>query len=193
MARRDGRGPLSSIDLLAPEADADVQWAVRELMARKRTQQDILFELNDRLAVIGFGPVSPASFNRFSVRRHAMTRRLAEVREISAAVADSLGPEKADNVTVTLVQLIKQAALEILENGAIDPKGLMEVSRALNAAVAAQQTSGKVKRRDKDDIDKDKEKAAQTAADGIAKAAPQLDPQKILATIREAYGIGSEG
>lgn len=190
MAARDGRGPLSSIELLPAEADADVQWAVRELLERKRTQADILFELNDRLAVVGCGPISASAFNRYSTRRHAMTRRLTEVREISAAVVESIGPEKADDVTVMLVQLIKQAALEILEKGDVDPKSLMEVSRALNSAIAAQQTSGKVKRRDKADIDADKEKAAQAATDGIARVAPGVDAEKILTVIRDAYGIG---
>ncbi len=188
---REGRGPLSSIEMLPAEADADIQWASGELIARKRTQADILTELNDRLAAIGCGPVSASAFNRYSMRKHSMTRKLAETAAVSAAVAEALGPERADDVTVLIVQLVKQAALEVFEKGDVAPKQLMEVSRALNSAIAALATSGKVKRRDRADIDEDKDKAARIAADGIARAAPQLDPQKILDTIRQAYGIGS--
>ena len=188
----EGRGQLSSIDLLPPEADPDVLWASQELMARKRTQADILFELNDRLAVIGCDPISKSAFNRYSTRKAALTRRLAETRIIAKTVTEAIGPDGADEVTELAVQLIKQAILEILEGGRANSKQLMELSRALNSALAAQKTSSDVRRNVEAEQNARLEKAAQTAADGIVKVAPQLDGAKVLKMIREAYGIGGQ-
>lgn len=190
--RKEGRGRLSTIDQLPPEADADIQWAAGQLLARDRTQADILFELNDRLEAIGCEPISRSAFNRFSTRQAALTRKLTETREIAASVSQAIGPDKADDVTVMVVQLIKQATLELLEKGNLGSKAIMELSTGLKSAIAAQKASG-ADTRDRDaDNEAKMNKAAQTAAAGISKAAPSLDQAEVLAMIRKAYGIGGD-
>jgi len=192
---KEGRGRLSSIDLLPPEADAEIAWAVQELLGRDRSQADILFELNDKLEVIGCERISRSAFNRYSMRKAMATRQLNEVREIGAAVAEALGPEKGDDVTIMLVQLIKQVAMDIIQRGNVNSKSLQEISRALASAQAAQKASAadrrehKQEKREEDEL-LQMENAAQVAADGISKAAPSLDPARVLEMIRSAYGIG---
>ena len=48
--RREGRGRLSSIDLLPDEAEPEVVWALEQLRDRKLPQTAILAEFNERLA-----------------------------------------------------------------------------------------------------------------------------------------------
>lgn len=187
-AERKGRGQLSSIDLLPPEADDAIQWAVGELAARQRTQADILFELNDKLEAIGCERVSRSAFNRYSMRRAIATRRLREVSEIGKAVAETLGPQGQDDVTIMLVQMVKETAYALMERGDLSAKGLMEVSRAISAAIGAQKASLQVK--DKKEAEKKQalEEAAEVAADGIARSTG-LDGGEVLKMIRNAYGI----
>lgn len=181
------RGRLSSIDQLPPEADADIQWATQLLLKKERTQADILFELNDRLSVIGVDPISSSAFNRFSTRKANLTRRLEESRAIAKAVSEAIGPEHADDMTVMLVQLLKQASLELMEHGNLNSKAIMELSRSLSSLVSAQSKSGEVRRNDQTEIDKTKDRAAEAATRGIVEAAPSLDPETVLAMIRKVY------
>ena len=80
---RQTRGRLSSLDLLPEDCTDDVVWAMGELNARKRSQADILFELNDRLAVKGCDIISKSAFNRRAVRVALIQAR----REEDAALA----------------------------------------------------------------------------------------------------------
>lgn len=189
-----GRGRLSSIDLLPEEAEPDIRWASAELMKRERSQADILFELNDRLEVIGCEPVSRSAFNRYSTRKAALTRRLDEMNRVAEAVAKVVGNDEADRSTIMLIQLIKQAVLEILEKGNIGSKEVLDLSRALSAAQNAQRASAHDRRAHKNEKLKDEQRkqmdvAAQTATEEIVEANPHLDPANVLSMIRGAYGI----
>ena len=62
------RGRLSSLDLSPEEGHDDIVWAMAQLNERKRSQEDIRFELNDRLAVKGIDAISKSAFNRRAVR-----------------------------------------------------------------------------------------------------------------------------
>lgn len=190
MARRRGRGRLSSIELLPPDAEPIVAWAMGELRARRHTQVDILDEFNKRLrglaAELGtdIAPISLSAFNRYAVRLATLARRLEETREISAALTDRLQPGDADNLTVMVAETIKTLIFEILESdgdsaagvagaaeGAeaparIDTKGAMELARALQAAVSAQSISSERRRR----VEKDFADRAAKAIDRAAKA-----------------------
>ncbi|RLQ88902.1 DUF3486 family protein [Notoacmeibacter ruber] len=162
---REGRGRLSSIDLLPPDADGIVQWAVAELQARERTQLDILVEMNGKLEEIGCDPISPSAFNRYSTRLASTTRRLQETRDIASAVTERLGPEKADDITIMLVELIKSAAFSILETGELDSKAFMELSKGLQHALSAQKISADARRVQQQEIEKRVAAAAEAAAD----------------------------
>lgn len=190
MAEQRGRGRLSSIEMLPPEADSDIQWAVEQLAERKRTQNDILFELNDRLAVIGCEPISTAAFSRYSVRKASALRRLRETREVSKAIVDVLGDNRGDDVTIAIVQLMKEAIQSHLEGGKLAPKALMEMGRALQSVVSAQRMSGDVRQKHETETRKQLDQATEAAADGIAKVRPGLDRDEVLRQIREeVYGI----
>ncbi len=159
---RTRRGRLSSIDLLPEEAQGDVIWAVEELRKRERLQKDILEEFNGRLADRGIGAVSSSAFNRFAVRKAKAFARLDEVRQISSALTDALGPNTADDLTITVSETIKTLVFEILEGaGQISPKGAMELASALKSAVQAQSISSDRRKRIEADLAKRTEKAVE--------------------------------
>lgn len=142
---RDGRGRLSSIDQLPDEAQDDIVWACGELNQRQRTQADILFELNDRLAVKGLGPISRSAFNRKSMHLARLTRRLDESRHIFSGLADQFTPEKVDHNNIVIGEVIKLLVFELAQSDGsqIEPKGAMELARAFLASVQAQGLSAK--------------------------------------------------
>lgn len=181
---KPSRGRLSSIDLLPPEADPIVQWAVEELQARERTQADILFEMNDQLEAIGCERISTSAFNRYSTRLAATTRRLQETRDIAKAVTERLGPERADDITIMIVEMIKSAAYSILETGKVDTKGVMELSRGLQAALSAQKVSSDVRRRQEAEI----EARVGEAVDAAGQAAG-LSADRIAQLRRDFLGV----
>lgn len=172
--RREGRGQLSSIDLLPDEAEGDIVWALEQLRERSMPQTAILAEFNARLADHGIRGVSKSAFSRWSVRKAIQFRRLDEVRAITSDVVTGLGTDGADQVTVAVAEMLKVAIYESLE-GQLDPKSIMELSRALGSAVAAQKTSEEHRRR-----------LEQRAAEQVAAVADRAD-----AAAREA-GLSPE-
>lgn len=138
---RDGRGRLSSIDLLPDEAEEDIVWALEALRECKLPQTAILEEFNLRLADKGIEPISKSAFGRYSVRKARQFRQLDAVRRMSAELVETLGPEGPDEVTVMVAEMIKTAAYQALEGGELKPKEIMELSRSLQAAVGAQAKS----------------------------------------------------
>lgn len=146
-SEREGRGQLSSIDMLPEEADDDIIWALDQLRERKLPQSTILMEFNERLADKGLGPISKSAFNRFSVRKAKQFRRLDEVQRMGSELAASMGAEEPDQVTIAVAELLKVAAFEILEGGELKTKELMELSRALQSAVGAQEKSAQYRER----------------------------------------------
>lgn len=144
---REGRGRLSSIDLLPEEADHVVAWAAQELAARKKTQTEIYAEFRERLlAVQGetgatFDIPSFSAFNRYSMRKATMLRRMQETQRITEALAEKFDPAAVDDLTVIASQAIKTLVWEIITeagDAGITPKGAMELANALRAAAAAQ-------------------------------------------------------
>lgn len=166
MARdRDGRGKLSSLELMPDEAGDDIRWALGELNKRQRTQADILFELNDRLAVVGLGPVSKSAFNRASMRLSVKTRRMVERKEIYAGVAEHLTPGEVAKNDLILGEFLKTLIDELLD-GDVSTKGAMELARAYRDVVAGQHQSARA------ESEAEAKLAKRTAAaiDAVAKA-----------------------
>lgn len=140
--RRQGRGRLSSMDLIPEDGQDDIVWAVAELNKREKTANDILFELNDRLAAKDIDPISKSAFNRKSVKLAAMSNRLNEARHIFTGLAPQFTAEKVDEHTVVLGEFIKLLIFEIVQNeGAVDPKGAMELAKAHLAVIQGQKIS----------------------------------------------------
>jgi hypothetical protein len=141
---RQGRGRLSSIDLLPDEALTDIQWAMEELKNRDRLQKDIHEEFNSRLADRGIAPISKSAFNRHSIKLAGIARRIEETREITAVLTEKLEPGDTDNLTIMVAETIKTLVFEMLTDGGeagFTPKQAKEMAEALRAAASSQKVS----------------------------------------------------
>lgn len=182
---------LSSIDLLPPEAEADVQWAIDEIEQGKRLQIDIHQEFNARLADRGIAPISHSAFSRYALRKRRAFARLREVREISRSLTQSMDPGADDDITVTIAQTIKTLVFELLEEGKLAPKATMELARALQATVSAQKISSDRRAKLTGDIKAKLGQAVDAAEAALADAGETPpDGKEVLRKIREeVYGI----
>lgn len=184
--RREGRGRLSSIDLLPEEAEPDIVWALEQLRERTMPQVAILDEFNGRLADRGFGKVSKSAFSRWSVRKAIQFRRLDEVRAITSDVVTGLGTDGADQVTVAVAEMLKVAIYESLE-GQLDPKSIMELSRALGSAVSAQKASAEHRRKLEEQVNAKVEAAAEVAETAAREAG--LSADRVAQIRRDVLGV----
>src|SRR3546814_9118424 len=82
-ADQEGRGRLSSIDLLPEEAEPDIVWASEQLRLREKPAKMILAEFNARLADRGIASISKSAWGRYSVRKAIQFRKLDQVHHIS--------------------------------------------------------------------------------------------------------------
>lgn len=184
---RDGRGRLSSIDMLPDDAEPDIVWANEQLRDRSMPSNAILAEFNARLADRGIGPVSKSSWGRYSVRKAIQFRKHDEARRMSAELVAQLGVEGADEVTVMVAELIKVAMFEVLEGGKLNTKNLMELARGLQSVVGAQKTSTEHRRKLQEGVLAKVDKAIERAGEDSEAGA---DAQAVLKRIREdVYGI----
>lgn len=151
-SRASGRGRLSGIELLPPEADPVVAWAAGALRDRDRTQLDIWQEFTRKLEALmaesrgelEFPIPSFSAFNRYSIRLATLTRRLEETREIAGAISKRFDAEASDDLTLIAAEAIKTLVFEVLTaagDAGIDPKGAMQLAAALRAAAQAQGVS----------------------------------------------------
>lgn len=163
--RREGRGRLSSIDLLPEEAEPDIVWALEQLRLREMPSKMILAEFNGRLADRGIAAISKSAWGRFSVRKAIQFRKLDETRRIASELAPSLGTDGADHVTMMIAEMVKVAAFQLLEGGDVGSKGLMELSRAVATSVGAQKTSAEHRRQLEAEVQKRLADAAEAVAE----------------------------
>ncbi len=166
---RQGRGRLSSIDLLPEDADDDVAWALEQLRERKMLQVEILVEFNRRLEAKGIDPISPSAWGRYALRKANQFRRLDEAQRISAELVSSLDANDPDQLTIAIGEMVKTAAFELLE-GDLDTKGLMELSRAVQGVVGAQKTSSENRRRMEREVAERVEDAADRVEESLREA-----------------------
>lgn len=145
--RREGRGHLSTIDRLPEEAESAIVWANEQLRARKLPSAVILAEFNERLADLGLPPISKSAWGRYAVRKALQFRRLDEIQRMGGELARSMEARAPDEVTVAVAEMLKVAAFEILEEGEVSTAGIMQLARALQAAVSAQKTSAEYRER----------------------------------------------
>ncbi|PAL20208.1 phage protein Gp27 family protein [Sphingopyxis sp. GW247-27LB] len=173
--RQDGRGRLSSIDLLPPEAEPDIVWALDQLRERTKPAKMILVEFNARLADRGIAPITKSAWGRWSLRKAVQFRRLDEARQIASELVPSLGTDGPDHVTMMIAEMVKVSALELLEGGEVSSKGLMELSRAVSSAVAAQKVSAEHRRQLEAEVEQRLAKAAAAVAEVGAAAGVGVD------------------
>ncbi|RXF75069.1 phage protein Gp27 family protein [Hansschlegelia zhihuaiae] len=191
MNETEGRGRLSSMDLVPDHAQSEIVWAIQELNKRERSQEDIRFELNDRLAALGVGPISKSAFNRRSMRLAALRRKITMSREIFAGLADEFTADKVDENTVALGEVIKMTIADLVSDGEDrSTKEVLDIARAFSAITTGQKAS--TERRQKIRIE-EKAKAA-AAIDTLVKNAEEtgqpVDKLEMLRKIREdVYGV----
>lgn len=140
------RGRLSSIDTLPEEAQPDIQWAIAELNARKRTAESIRLELNERLLSIGCSPISSSAFNRYSlfIARHGQA--MQQVRNVAALIAERMDEEPDGDVGLLLAETIKTMIYDVmmqeaLSNEAPSMKMLLAAAEAVQRLELARSTS----------------------------------------------------
>ncbi|MBZ0164578.1 MAG: DUF3486 family protein [Notoacmeibacter sp.] len=180
---------LSSIELLPEAATPDINWAINELNAGRRTDNDILFEFNDRLAVIGLGPISRSAFGRYALKKRKIFAGYDEAMAMTSAFAEAYGPDKADDFTIMLVQMLKTAIYNFNVTGDARPKEILDMARALAALLSAQRMSAgerqKAKSETRDQVDQ-----AFDAAEAAMESGGRKDGADVLRRIREdIYGI----
>lgn len=187
--RRAGRGHLSSVDLLPEEAREDVSWAAEELGRRGRTQEDIRFEFNDRLAKKGIDPISRSAFNRHSLRLAATNAKLDEMDRIFSVVAPRFTAEKVDQSTKVIGEFIKVLSYEILQSRGAEmgTKGAMELARAHLAVIQGQKISSELRSKL---VNEERSKLVAAAEAAIGEVDKPIDKTEFLRRIREEiYGI----
>jgi hypothetical protein len=186
--KREGRGHLSSIDMLPDEAESAIVWAIDHLRERKLPIAVILAEFNEKLADVGIAPVSKSAFGRYAVRKAIQFRRLDEIQRMGSELARTMDAKAPDEVTVAVAELLKVAAFEILEEGDMSTKGIMELSRALQSAVAAQKMSAEYRERLEKEVQARLAEAAKEAGEIGKKKG--VSPEALAAINRALMGQG---
>lgn len=142
MARKprkdEGRGRLSTIDLLPPEADAAIVWANEALRERNLPGSTILTEFNERLMDLRIEPISKGAWSRYSVRKAVQWRRMEEEHAVMGQIHAALDVEAPDQVTLVIGEMLKLAVFRQLESGEATVKELSGLARVLRNAVLAQ-------------------------------------------------------
>jgi len=185
---RRGRSRLDSLELLPEDAQDDVVWAISQLNERRRSQADILFELNDRLEVKGIGPISKSAFNRKAMRLSRRASQLEERRYIYAGIAEKLTPEEISKSDIVLGEFLKTLIDELLDGDGLNSKNAMELARAYKETVVAQRHSAEHRRKAEEEANAKLAKAVGDATDAVENAGRKVDGEEILRMIREAYG-----
>lgn len=186
--RREGRGHLSSIDMLPDEAEEAIVWANDQLRERKLPSAVILAEFNEKLADIGLTPISKSAWGRYAVRKAIQFRRLDEIQRMGSELARTMDAKAPDEVTIAVAELLKVAAFEILEEGELSTKGIMELSRALQSTVSAQKTSAEYRERLEREVQARLAEAAKEAGEIGKKKG--VSPEALAAINRALMGQG---
>ncbi|PKR90879.1 hypothetical protein CXZ10_05895 [Pleomorphomonas diazotrophica] len=200
MAARAGRGRLSGIELLPEECSPVIAWAAEQLRDRNRTQTEIYEEFVLKLEQLAaehrgeldFTIPSFSAFNRHSIKLATVSRRLDQTREIAATLAEKFDPDSSDNLTVIAAEAIKTLVFEVLTEAGeagIDPKGAMELARALAAASQAQTVSSNRRRQLAKEVDEKLEKASAAIEKVTGKTGMSRD---IVKRFRTELGIDKE-
>jgi hypothetical protein len=193
----EGRGRLSSIELLPAACAPVVTWANEELRRRDRTQTDIYQEFYAKLQDIQkefrgeleFTIPSFSSFNRKAIKLAQITRRMDDTNAIVASLAKTFDAAATDDLTIVAGQAIKTLIFEIITcsgEGEIIPKEAMQLASALRQASQAQGISTKRRK----EVEKDFEEKVTEAVDK-AGAQVGLSKEQVAQIRRDVLGVRS--
>lgn len=187
--RRDGRGRLSSIDMLPEECDEDIAWANAELRERKMPQTEILRQFNARIADKGQRGVSKGAFSRYSVRMAIETRKIDASRQITNAVLERLAPGERSDSMIAAVELLKHRIIEmVMGDDEPDPKALGQATLALQRLSSTLARTSELQRRDRQEQREEEAREAQAAQ--LAKA--ETEAADAAAKIATEAGLSAE-
>lgn len=113
--RREGRGRLSSIDMLPEECEPDIVWALEQLDARQKPANMILAEFNARLADRGVAGISKSAWGRWAISKAIKLRKRRQISDIAEVIARERGTDKTDEITILLAEMTKMALFDLLE------------------------------------------------------------------------------
>lgn len=182
--RREGRGRLSSIQMLPDEAQPHVDEAVKALADRKRSAEAIREELNSHLLGLGLDPISKSAFNRYSLRLSISGRKLMEKREAVKAFVREIGSKPDVNISLAISEFGKSMIYDVIErvnenDGMLAPKELAALAlsymrfthgdlKQVQAADATVNLDNKITRREAEMVVKAAGKAAGLSKEAVA-------------------------
>lgn len=179
-SRREGRGRLSSIEMLPEECDEDIAWANAELREKKMPQTEILRQFNGRLADRGLKGISKGAFSRWSVRVAIEVRKLDASRKLMNEVLAQLQPGERSDSMIAATELLKYRILEqVMSEDEPDPKLLLNATLALQRLSSTAARESAVQRRDKLDQAADATRAAEQQKQAQAEADAAARVEKI--------------
>ena len=194
---RQGRGRLSSIDLLPDWADPAVQAAFAALNDNKIPQVEILEKFNAELRALGFAAgvvdppqISASAFNRKTLRLARHGRRLVETREIATALVSKLEHGGDEDLTLMLAETIKTLVFEMLERADGLPAAGWSAEMMANCALALKsaEQAKKVSADMKVLIEKNFKAQAEAAIEKVG-ATKGLSAEAKEAFKRELFGV----
>ena len=178
--------------MLPDEAQDDIIWAMGELNARRRSQADILFELNDLLEVKGIDPISRSAFNRKSMSLAKRAMQLDERRHVYAGIAEKLTPEEVGKADLVLGEFLKILLDQISLKDDLDSKNLQELGRAYKDIIVGQRHSAEHRAKLEAEA-KAKLGKVVDAVEGHLATTEKPDGMAVIKKIREEiYGIFDE-
>lgn len=199
--RREGRGRLSTIEMLPEECDEDIAWLQAELDERKMPQTEILKQFNARLADRGIKGISKGAFSRYTVRKAIMLRKQAASRDALGTVFSRFDPTEATETMIAATEMAKYHIAELFMAGDADPgllnKATLSLAR-ISTIVAREKQLKRQELKDKQEADKlaadqaARERADAEAAARIDRAGQEagLTADSIAAIRRGVLGIG---
>ena len=185
--KRPGRGRPSTIDRL-PE---DVRVQIHEqLRSRRMTQQEILEDINPRLAKRGEKQISKSALGRYSMAVEKNGSMMREARAAADALVGGLGEQKGTDLGRAVTEMVKTLTFNLVVND-----GELDVDTINKVALIAQriERASKISLEREDKVRKQaQEEAAAAALSAMdrAEASDQaMTPEKYRQIIHEAYGV----
>uniref|UniRef100_UPI004048DBBE phage protein Gp27 family protein n=1 Tax=Yoonia sp. TaxID=2212373 RepID=UPI004048DBBE len=136
-----GRGRLTAIDLMPPEADHIISWAAQALAARVETQTDIYADFTRQCeelmaqskGELEFNIPASSSFHRYSMRQAKLTRHIDDTQAIVKAISDKFDTKGSDDLSKMLAETIKSLVFSIVasaDQDSVSTKDVMQLASA---------------------------------------------------------------
>ncbi|MGQ3663277.1 DUF3486 family protein [Citrobacter braakii] len=186
MAEKRTRGRVSKVDLL-PQS---IQRELNNLLAdKKNTQQDIRAAINELIDEHGLPPkmkLSRSGLNRYAVDMETAGSKIREMNAIAEQWTNKIDIEKSGETSKLLIQIVRSLAFDVVlkmqnGDGKIDPKGLRELSVAIEklekAATESNKREQEIRRQmalEAADAAEDAAKSAGLSAEGAAVIRKQI-------------------